>query len=315
MFNYSSCQISGTVIFIAGYSAILILGLFFNIAALYFFFRLPQLQSPTTVYMKNLAFSDLLLVCTLPLRIYDYTVSDPAGRGYSVPQWLCDAVGTLLLLNMYGSIFLLACISLDRCLAVCFPLRSKRIRRWAPWICVAVWCLNMGSSVMAYSISSNGFQKNTTNKQCFHGQPPFVTMIGPTVGALVIGFLVPFIIMSVSSWTLLRAIGRSQLVEIGLVNKEKIVRMLATNLAIFLVCFLPYHTVLVLYQLWKANHCLHEVYKITLLVACSNAVLDPLTYYFVAETLKKTLIKEIKLIGESDNSAEKMKGSVAHGSG
>ncbi|KAM8972528.1 lysophosphatidic acid receptor 4-like [Pelodytes ibericus] len=303
MLNNSNCPVVGTpTIFISGYSIILFLGLILNVAALYCFFRLPQLRSPTTVYMKNLAFSDLLLVCTLPLRIYSYM-----DTSKHLPQWLCMATGTMLLLNMYGSIFFLACISLDRCLAVCFPLRSKRFRQRAPWVCAGVWCINIVACSMAYIMTLRIGTNETGNSSCLAGEPPVVRMIGPTVGSLVSGFLIPLGIMSLSSWALLRAVGRSQLVQTGMVNKEKIVHMLTANLTIFLLCFLPYHAILLLYQLPKADLCLNEYYKITLLIACCNAVLDPLAYYFAAETLKRTLVKEMRLVGESDISGEKLK--------
>ncbi|XP_063302059.1 lysophosphatidic acid receptor 6-like [Pelobates fuscus] len=305
MSNNSSDQIYvNNAVFISGYSIILGLGFVLNFAALCFFYRLPQLRSPTNVYMKNLAFADILLVCTLPLKIYDYTETQP-----TLPSRLCQVVGTLFLLNMYGSIFLLACISMDRCLAVCFPLRSKSFRHYAPWICASAWGLNIISCSMVHIFSNKETFENTSNNCCFHMRPSVLTRKSTTVLSVVIGFMVPLGIMAVSSWALLRAVGHSQLVQIGVVNKEKIVRMLVTNLAIFLLCFLPYHVILLCYQFLKTD--LFNYYQITLLIACSNAVLDPIAYYFAAETIQRTVVKEMRLVGESDASAEKLRSSAS----
>uniref|UniRef100_A0A8C5QTV6 G-protein coupled receptors family 1 profile domain-containing protein n=1 Tax=Leptobrachium leishanense TaxID=445787 RepID=A0A8C5QTV6_9ANUR len=307
MSNNSNCADSRqrTEIFTSGYSIILLLGLFLNVIALYFFFRLPQLRSPTTIYMKNLAFTDLILVCTLPLRIYDYAETNPL-----LPQWLCRATGILFLLNIYGSVFLLAGISLDRCLAVCFPLRSKMFRHHAPWICAGLWVFNIITCFTFYYITSkNNPTENDNNCPCYRKTPTFVKKIGPALASIVSGFFVPLGIMTVSSWALLKAVGRSRLTQTGLVNKWKIVRMLVTNLTIYLFCFLPYHIVLLLYQILGNNQSLDDYYRIALLVACSNAVLDPLAYYFAAETLQRTMVKEMRLVGESEVSAEKIRTS------
>uniref|UniRef100_A0A8C5QV50 G-protein coupled receptors family 1 profile domain-containing protein n=1 Tax=Leptobrachium leishanense TaxID=445787 RepID=A0A8C5QV50_9ANUR len=286
-------------IFISGYSIILVLGLFLNVIALYFFFRLPELRSPTTIYMKNLAFTDLLLVCTLPLRIYYYTETNPI-----LPQWLCRVTGILLLLNMYGSVFLLTGISLDRCLAVCFPLRSKIFRDHVPWICTGLWVFNIICCVTFYYITS---KDNPTERcLCINEKPDFLMNSFATITSIVSGFLVPLGIMTVSSWALLKAVWRSQLAQTGFVNKCKIVRMLVTNLTIFLVCFLPYHMVLLLYQILGSNRSLDDYYGVTLLVACCNAVLDPLAYYFASDTLQRTMVREMRLVGESEVSAEKV---------
>ncbi|XP_063786964.1 lysophosphatidic acid receptor 6-like [Pseudophryne corroboree] len=290
MSNNSICQETSRLLYLCGYSIIAVLGLVLNIVALYLFFHLPKLRSPTTVYMKNLAFADLLLVCTLPLRIYGYTLPPTATPSSTMRTLICDVAGSLLLLNMYGSIFLLTCISLDRYLAVCFPIRSRHLRQKAPWVCVGVWTLNLGSCIASYTST-----KESNSSSCFYGQPPFVTKKGPTIGALTVGFLVPVLIITASSVVLLRAVGHSHVVQEGMVNKLKILHMLTANICIFLLCFLPYHTVLLLYQVLTHSCTIDEAYKITLLTACCNTVLDPFAYYFASETMKNMVRVEIKV--------------------
>ncbi|KAE8620339.1 hypothetical protein XENTR_v10010198 [Xenopus tropicalis] len=303
MSNNSSCQSLSPTVYLSGYSIILTLGLFLNITALWFFIvRLPSLRSPTKVYMKNLAFADFLLVCMLPLMIYQHAA--PLGTDFENIRTLCIVAGTFLLLNMYGSIFLLACISLDRCLALCFPLRSRSFRRFAPWFCAGVWMLNLGAcATLFFRHTSNS--TDSTN-ECFSSHPPVVTMRAPTIASLLIGFLVPLGIMVVSSCSLLRAVSKSQSAQDGTVNRRKLIHMLSANLAIFLFCFLPYHAVLLSYQIWERNCILQEAYKIALLMACSNTVLDPIAYYFATETMQKKIVEEkIRLAGGSGGETEK----------
>ncbi|KAM5170524.1 lysophosphatidic acid receptor 6-like [Mantella aurantiaca] len=295
MSNSSNCSEVSSVVYMSGYSIIAILGLIINCIAMYFLCHLPQQRSPTTIYMKNLAFADLLLVITLPLRIYGYTLTNAASP---LNIHLCRIAGLFLLLNMYGSIFLLTIISLDRCLAVCYPLRSRRLRQGACWICAGMWLFNMSACLGAYLQSKISINGTNSDSSCLHGKPLFVTTLGPTVGSLTIGFFIPAVIITFSSVAMLKAMTRSQVVKEGIVNKVKVVRMLTANILIFLLCFLPYHTVLLLYWIEGESCQLDRAYGITLLVACINAVLDPFLYYFTSETMK-TVVKEEMKVGKA----------------
>ncbi|XP_075711633.1 lysophosphatidic acid receptor 6-like [Rhinoderma darwinii] len=302
MTNNSSCQLVSHVLYLCGYSIILLLGLIMNCIAIYLFFFVKKLRSPTIVYMKNLASTDLLLVSSIPLKIYSYAIQTSQTNS-NVQYWICNITGSFLLLNMYGSIFLLTCISFDRYLAVCFPLRSRRLRQKASWICVGVWFLNITSCIVNYLVLAT-----RTNGSCFDGRPSFVTKIGPTIGAITIGFLFPLGVIVISSVAMLRSMKQSHVVQEGLVDKVKVIRMLATNTAIFLLCFLPYHMVLLLYQ-FMDNCILEEAYQITLLTACFNTVLDPFAYYFTTDTIRNVVKEEIKagkkFLELSDQSIEK----------
>ncbi|XP_044138813.1 lysophosphatidic acid receptor 6-like [Bufo gargarizans] len=301
MTTNNSCKLVSPVLYLTGYSIILPIGFIMNSIAIFLFFCVNKLRSPTIVYMKNLALADLLLVSSIPLKIYFY-VASPSQT--SVQNWICDITGSFLLLNMYGSIFLLTCISFDRYLAVCFPLQSRRFRQKASWICVGVWFLNITSCVVIYNVSANP----QTNSSCFYGRPQIVAATGPTIGAIGIGFLIPLGVLVISSTAMLRSMKKSQVVQEGLINKVKVIRMLATNVTIFLLCFLPYHMVLLIYQ-FTENCILEEAYRITLLTACCNTVLDPFTYYFTTDTIRNVVREEIKagkrFLELSEQSSEK----------
>ncbi|XP_077326724.1 lysophosphatidic acid receptor 6-like [Lithobates pipiens] len=294
MANNSNCSEVSSAVYLSGYSIIAVLGLIFNLLAIYFLCHLPQQRSPTTIYMKNLAFADLLLVITLPLRIYGYALSDNAS---DLNILTCRIAGLFLLLNMYSSIFLLTCISLDRCLAVCYPLRSRRFRQSACWICAGVWLFNVVACFGSQLPYSNSTSNSTAafEGNCLHGKPPFVTMKIPTIGSLTTGFFIPAVVITFSSVALLKSMTRSQVVREGMINKVKVVRMLTANILIFLLCFLPYHIVLLLYQVKNESCFLDKAYGITLLVACINTVLDPFLYYFTSETMKNIVKEEMKV--------------------
>ncbi|XP_041723993.1 lysophosphatidic acid receptor 6 [Coregonus clupeaformis] len=272
-------------IFVGVYSMVFMVGLILNLTALVVFFCYTKLWSHTTVYMINLAIADLLLVLTLPLRIYYHL-----GM-HGLSQVLCEGVGLVLLVNMYGSIFLLTCMCFDRCVAVCFPMscRVREGRKKAPLVCLGVWGLTIGASLPIYISKRSKASKEIQVDRCFGSFPVYATQTTAVASTLTVGFGIPLVVMLVCSWALIHAITRSAVAQTDLINSGKIQRMIATSLVIFLACFLPYHgTLALLYVHREAVPCsLLSVYHYSLMVACLNAILDPLAYYFTTETFRR----------------------------
>lgn len=282
----TDCSKNGTerqLVFACAYSVVFSVGLALNVAALVVFYRTAaKSRSHTTVYMINLALSDLLLVLTLPLRVYHHL----GFRGLS--QTACEWAGLALLVNMYGSVFLLTCICFDRCVAVNFPMSSRvcEARKKAPLVCLAVWALTVGASLPNYLLARR--RRANGEQLCFWNLPTYATLTVPLASTLTVGFLLPLTVMLVCSAFLIRAIRRSEAARSDLVNSGKIQRMVAASLLIFLVCFLPYHVVLaLLYVRQGAVSCsLRAIYQYSLTGACLNAMLDPIAYYFTTETFR-----------------------------
>lgn len=79
----------------------------------------PQMRSTTNVLILNLAFADLLfIVFCVPFTATDYVLNDwPFGLT------VCQAVQYLIYVTSYVSIYTLILMSIDRFLAVVFPVR------------------------------------------------------------------------------------------------------------------------------------------------------------------------------------------------
>lgn len=300
MFNLTmsqSCQNTTEgeqdVIFVVVYALVFIAGLAFNLTALRIFFSNSKSRSHTTVYMINLAFADLLLISTLPLRIYYH-------RGFKdLNQKIFEFAGLILLANMYGSIFLLTSISFDRCVAVCFPMSSRvREGRKKAWcVCLGIWVLTIGTSWPIYfrEILLNPSSNMTIQKPlCFGNFPVHATQTATLIATLIVGFGIPLTVMILSSWGLVQAISKSNAAQTSdLVDSKRIKRMITTNLAIFLFCFLPYHLMLLILYVSRSSESIQcslvPAYQYSLMIACLNAVLDPLAYYFTTETFRRKL--------------------------
>uniref|UniRef100_A0A8C6SUV0 Lysophosphatidic acid receptor 4 n=1 Tax=Neogobius melanostomus TaxID=47308 RepID=A0A8C6SUV0_9GOBI len=239
------------------YSVVFILGLVTNCAALFVFCFRMKMRNETTMFMTNLALSDLVFVFTLP-----------------------------------SSMLFLTCISVDRFLAIVYPFRSRsiRTRRNAALVCAAVWLTIVGGAFPSPTTCFEGFSKSTWKT--------YLSKI--TIFIEIVGFLCPLLANLVCSSLVLRTLRRP--VTVGhSENKQRVLRMIVVHLSIFIVCFVPYNSILFLYALVRTQalaNCGVErfartLYPITLCMASLNCCLDPVVYYFTSESFKKSLTLDL----------------------
>ncbi|KAM6216244.1 lysophosphatidic acid receptor 5 [Rhynchocyon petersi] len=280
------------------YCVVLGAGSILNALALCVFLCMLRVHSVVSVYMCNLAASDLLFTFSLPLRLLYYK-----WHYWSFPDVLCQIAGAIFQMNMYGSCIFLALINVDRYAAIVHPLRMRHLRRprMAWYLCLGVWALILVFAVPAAWVHrpSPCRYRDGEVHLCFEsfsddlwkgGLLPLVLL------AEGLGFLLPLVAMVYSSvrvfWTLARpGTTRSQ-------RRRKTVRLLLANLIIFLLCFVPYNTTLAVYGLLRsrlvvaseaARNQVRGVLMVMVLPASANCVLDPLVYYFSAEGFRNTL--------------------------
>ncbi|XP_015207290.2 lysophosphatidic acid receptor 4 [Lepisosteus oculatus] len=279
----------------AVYSVVFVLGLITNCASLFVFCFRMKLRNETTLFMTNLAVSDLLFVFTLPFKIfYNLNRHWPFGDG------LCKVSGTAFLTNIYGSMLFLTCISVDRFLAIVYPFRSRavRTRRNAGIMCAGVWLLVLGGGISVSFFSTTNVSNSSTT--CFEGfsKKTWRTYLSKiTIFIELVGFLIPLLLNLGCSSMVLRTLRKpATLCQIG-TNKERVLRMIVVHVAIFVVCFVPYNSVLFLYAMVRSQalaSCWLErfartLYPITLCIATLNCCFDPFVYYFTSESFQKSL--------------------------
>uniref|UniRef100_A0A667ZLJ6 Lysophosphatidic acid receptor 4 n=1 Tax=Myripristis murdjan TaxID=586833 RepID=A0A667ZLJ6_9TELE len=277
------------------YSVVFVLGLITNCAALFVFCFRMKMRNETTMFMTNLALSDLVFVFTLPFKVF-YNVK----RHWPFGDELCKVSGTAFITNIYGSMLFLTCISVDRFLAIVYPFRSRsiRTRRNAALVCAAVWLTIVGGGISVTFFSTiNRANRATT---CFEGfsKSTWRTYLSKiTIFIEIVGFLLPLLANLVCSSMVLRTLRRPVSAGHGCESKRRVLRMILVHLGIFIICFVPYNSILFLYALVRTQalaNCAVErfartLYPITLCLASLNCCLDPVVYYFTSESFQKSL--------------------------
>ncbi|KAM4819679.1 lysophosphatidic acid receptor 5 [Thomomys bottae] len=281
------------------YSLVLGAGLPLNALALWIFLKVLRLRSVVSVYMCNLAASDLLFTLSLPLRLSYYTL-----HHWPFPEILCQISGAIFQINMYGSCIFLMLINVDRFVAIVYPLRLRHLRRpRVAWrVCLGVWTLILVFAVPAAHVhrpSSCSYRNSSVVHLCFESFSDDLWRSGLLPLLLLaeaLGFLLPLAAVIYSSGLVFWTLARPQATQSQ--RRRKTMRLLLANLVIFLLCFVPYNCTLAVYgvlrgELVAASQEVRDqvrgVLMVMVLLAGVNCVLDPLVYYCSAEGFRNTL--------------------------
>ncbi|KAI4877912.1 hypothetical protein NFI96_017413 [Prochilodus magdalenae] len=282
------------------FSLVFVLGLIFNIVTLYIFTYNLKQRNETTIYMVNLAVSDMLFVLSLPFRIFYFI-----NKKWPFGSELCQISVSLFYTNLYGSILFLTCICADRFLAIVYPFasRSLRTKRNAKIACCAIWLFVLSGS---FSIGlqmdiSDTPGTNNTEVRCFekYSNKQWKSTLSKVVAFMgVVGFAIPLLINLFCSTRIVMVLRNLTSADHeGQLNRTKALRMIVVHLLIFCFCFIPYNVNLVFYTLVRSetitNCSVQRVvkifYPIAFCIAVTNCCFDPIIYYFTSETFQNTI--------------------------
>ncbi|XP_051758721.1 prostaglandin D2 receptor 2 [Ctenopharyngodon idella] len=233
-------------------------------------------KTVAAVWVLNLALSDFLTTLTLPLFTY-YLLMD---HSWELGGPLCVAQASIFFINMFVSAFLLAVISLDRCLLVTKPVWTQNRRTVsAAWkICGLGWALAAVNAI-PYFMFRSVVLKQDGRKLCYHNFALYssqstlhnnckVRQAATAVSKALLAFVVPLLVIAVSYACFVielrarrkRLESRRQGVSNGKQRSSKFFRslyspgrqnstqlsqgftkMVVSVIATFILCWLPYH--------------------------------------------------------------------------
>ncbi|XP_048415310.2 proteinase-activated receptor 3-like [Stegostoma tigrinum] len=267
----------------AFYILVLCIGLPANGFALWAMVR--ESKKPSTIFLMNLAVADLLLSLVLPFKIHYHIL----GNNWLFGEALCRTVTAFFYGNMYCSVLLLTFISIDRYFALVHPFLSKRFRdnSFAVGSCCVIWVIVV-LSVIPFLLMEQSFDIHGLNITTCHDvyleKTQFVYFYYWLV-VVIVGFLIPSLITIFCHSFVIRALTVSD------VKYKKAARVTLMLLFVYLVCFTPSNTVLLVHQ-WIPD--LHKYYSFFLPLSTFNGCFDPFLYYYVSEDCRnrvKTMLR------------------------
>ncbi|XP_048842514.1 ovarian cancer G-protein coupled receptor 1-like [Brienomyrus brachyistius] len=285
----TDCEINHMIhqyLFCATYILVLLIGVPTNLYALYHAWQQTRARNQLGIYLLNLTVSDLLYLASLPLWLQYFFQDDD----WTYKEWLCQLCGFLLYQNIYISVGFLCCISIDRYLAIVYPLRSRRFRtmRAAVVVSAVIWLKELVVGVVFFHTKE--LSKDPLNHSiCFEHYPIMPWERIMNYYRFFLGFLFPLGILSISCFLVLRVVSKSTGTQDD--QKTRIKHLLTGTVVIFLVCFSPYHVILLLRTILE-NDCsfissIFNYYHFSLMLTSFNCLADPVLYCFVSESSRR----------------------------
>ncbi|XP_059930757.1 G protein-coupled receptor 184 [Gadus macrocephalus] len=281
------------------YILVFIFGLTFNVLTLGPIIQQVRSRNVLGIFLLNLSLSDLLFILTMPLWINYYY----HNHRWGLSVLSCSIAGFFYYSNMYISIFLLCCISVDRCLVVTFPLRfkTKRTSCYAWMACLTVYAVVVVLHIMVLVKDNltDAHDERNDNDRCYETYPMQAPVALFNLLRVGLGFLLPLLVLGVSYWKVLATVGQSP--GLSAQGKRK-VRLLSFGvIGIFSICFAPYHLLLLARSLAyylspdtkpQGSYCsfeqiMHFPFSCTLALSSLNCVVDPVLYVLVSNGVRE----------------------------
>ncbi|XP_078520407.1 galanin receptor 2b-like [Lissotriton helveticus] len=268
---------------------IFLLGIVGNSLVLAVLLRNGQMNHNTTnLFILNLSVADFsFIIFCVPFQATIYSL-----EGWVFGSFMCKAVHFFIYLTMYASSFTLAAVSVDRYLAIRYPLRSRELR--TPCNAVATMAVIWGLSVLLAGpyLSYYDLLEYGSSHFCMPGWVPWNRKLMDT-GTFVLGYVLPVLVVSLSYtrtikflWT---AVDPLEDMSESKKAKRKVTKMIIIVTVLFCLCWLPYHVVVLcyLYGDFPFNQATYAFRLLSHCMAYANSCLNPIVYALVSKHFRK----------------------------
>ncbi|NP_001267568.1 complement C3a receptor 1 L homeolog [Xenopus laevis] len=286
-------------------------------------------RTVNTVWFCNLAVADLICCLSLPFSIANELLH------YKWPSDLvsCKLLPSIIILNMFASVFTLVAISVDRFILVVKPVWAQNHRSvlLAYLLCLFIWLVSLllclpvfmyRTSVLDgnhtycsynyndqeedqeedadYNFSEEGYG-NEYGGHYSHDEPsgPHPTSVSITITRAVFGFFLPLLIIL---FCYVRLTGKVQSGRFAKVGRKTRKVVIAIVLA-FGVLWAPYHIIGIALE-FSASSVLSRLDHFSQALAYSNSCLNPVLYVFMGKDFKSKMSQSIRGLLESALSDE-----------
>ncbi|KAM9358851.1 P2Y purinoceptor 12 [Symphorus nematophorus] len=307
-----------TVVFPVLYSFLFLLGLSLNGVAVWVFFRIPS-KSHFIIYLKNIVVADVIMTFTFPFKV----LSDSNMASIGLRVFVCRVSSVLFYLTMYISILFFGLISIDRCRKTLKPFRGtnaarltrRKLLSGAIWTFLLLLCLP--NVILTRKTPTSKYFKCSDLKTdaglYWHEVVNHVCQVifwGNLVTVIVCYTLITKELYKSYSRTKSQSMGGTICqAPSGTTTRKpnQAKRKMNANvflvLAVFFVCFVPFHFARVPYTLSQTREVFDCKLKLfffqlkesTLFLSSLNSLLDPLIYFFLCKSFRTTLFKTLRL--------------------
>ncbi|KAM4693065.1 P2Y purinoceptor 13 [Discoglossus pictus] len=286
------------VVFPLLYTVVFLLGLMLNSLSIWIFWRVPS-SSIFIVYLKNTLVADLIMTLMLPFKI----LTDSGIAPWQLKAFVCRFSAVIFYESMYINLIFLGLIGLDRFNKIVWPFGKKWIYNvcFAKCLSAAVWLCMFGITLPNIILTN---QKATpiTIRKCASLKSPSGIKWHEAVNYLCQFIFWAVLILLVLFYTIItkrihESYTKSRSKD-GRTTKKIRVKVFIV-IAVFFVCFAPFHFVRVPYtfsQTGKIIDCnmqnkLFLAKESTLWLATTNVLMDPIIFVLLCKQFRELLLR------------------------
>lgn len=307
--NYTSCCLPGIERFIIPviFSVVVIIGCFGNSLVIVVVLKNKDFfRTTTNMFILNLSIADLLfLVFCVPFHAIIYTSLDwPFG------EVMCKFIHLVQYSSMVASILTLVSMSIDRYLAVIYPLHTKHVRRPVVALCVSVvvW-------MIALAIAAPWPVFYTTRVYDDIGPRPIVVcaddwghLRNDRSTYFLILFLftyaLPLLTIAILSAMMVYSLWKHPIpecltLEETLRQRRHVTRLVIIVVITFFLCWFPSHLLWLwtsyFPDTWHHNYAFYYFRVMSHVLAYANSSLNPILYCFLSENFRQGFAHALKI--------------------
>uniref|UniRef100_A0A8C5WK17 G-protein coupled receptors family 1 profile domain-containing protein n=1 Tax=Leptobrachium leishanense TaxID=445787 RepID=A0A8C5WK17_9ANUR len=285
------------ILILTAFVFVFVLDMLGNGLVIYVLKRRVQTWHLSDHYLFQLAISDLLLGLTLPFWATQFF------HGWVFGQVPCKMVGALFTINMYSSIFFLACIGLNRYVSIvhAVELHGKQKPIHTFLICALVWGFSFALSWQELYFRDISYIKHIKNFVCYYNFEPHQAdtwRITLRLINLSLGFLLPLVLMSFFYSRIFCTLRQSRMSQS---RRPQVV--IVALLLVFVLCWTPHNIFLLIDSLQRLGYikrnCLFEKSLdtgifITEILGLMHMCINPFVYAFVGVKFRKEIYRLFK---------------------
>ncbi|XP_011260790.1 neuropeptide SIFamide receptor [Camponotus floridanus] len=294
-----------SAVYCVAYVVVFVVGLIGNSFVIAVVYRSPRMRTVTNFFIVNLAVADVLvIVFCLPATLMS-NIFVPWILGW----FMCKAVAYIQGVSVAASVYSLVAVSLDRFLAIWWPLKCQITKRRARMMIVVIWfiALTMTSPWLLFFDLVSIYEDDPDLRLCLETWPhPEDGSLFFLIGNLLLCYVLPMILISLCYILIWIKVWRrhiptdtkdAQMERLQQKSKVKVVKMLVVVVILFVLSWLPLYVIFAVIKLdvvQEEDEILPIATPIAQWLGASNSCINPILYAFFNKKYRRGFIAILK---------------------
>ena len=274
------------------YITVFLIGIVGNLVVCIAVIKRKRLRSSNNLFTFNLAYADLIVVI---IYVPTQMTAFENNHNWALGDTMCRIAYIIIPLCLSASIGSLLAITVNRYLAMVYPMKPKLTRRRVYLIIAIIWIISL---LVALPIIFVAGTESYTNGQVYCAEPgwPKDSNLDKVywISIFVLQYVAPLIVIgvlsSIAAWRLKRnsffkmhwesALVITKAVQRRMHQGSKITKMLFALVGIYAICMLPQHVVYFWMEYGNLNQMGFKMYifRFSNVFPMANCALNPIAY-------------------------------------